>query len=228
MASDSDTTPTALMPYGMQVDPEPRLELKSEGGDLPPPENLELAESVLQRLNPKDRHELGQMVHSRAVASGVLISAIALFWWLTIVVVGPALGDNDSKIPESLFGFDFILVSALVPILVFVATVLLMLSRERIQTWSGLIAGGFYLFALFLTAEPLGWLAFTDQGDPAMILQTIRLLVLGVMVFYCAHLFLDALLLSWVRRMLLTFPLDLQPLEPALQPPTSDGHPDEG
>ena len=52
-------------------DAESRIEVIDDGGSIPPPANLELADSVLNRLEPKDRHEMGQMIHSRSVMGGI-------------------------------------------------------------------------------------------------------------------------------------------------------------
>ena len=41
-----------------------RLEVTDNDANLPHPDNLELANSVLNRLQPKDHHEMGQMIHS--------------------------------------------------------------------------------------------------------------------------------------------------------------------
>ncbi len=73
-------------------EPEPRLSVTDEDANLPSPENLELAESVLQRMQPKDRHEMGQMIHSRSVMGGILLAAVGIFWWLTVSVIGDTWG----------------------------------------------------------------------------------------------------------------------------------------
>ena len=33
---------------------------------MPSPQQLEIAENILNRLNPKDRHDLGKMIHHRS------------------------------------------------------------------------------------------------------------------------------------------------------------------
>jgi hypothetical protein len=55
-----------------------------------------------------------------------------------------------------------------------------------------------------------------------MILQSLRIGALGVMVHFATHLLLDAILLSWVQKLLQTFPLDIAPLDEPLQLTSGD------
>jgi hypothetical protein len=177
---------------------------------VPSTDAMELAESILQRLKPGDRHEMGQMVFRNAVASGVLLMAVTLFWWLTVTVFGKELGSDDAE-TSLIFDLSYMWVAALVPILVFFATALMKLSRERSQPWPGFAAGAMLILAVFMAIEPIGHLAF-GSAPPVMLLHSARLIALGVMVHYCASMFLDALLLRWVRDLLANFPVDISPL----------------
>ena len=198
-------------------DAESRIEVTDNSGNLPNPANLELADSVLNRLEPKDRHEMGQMIHSRSVMGGVLFTVVGIFWWLTVSVIGNSLGDTDPDLPVSMiFNLGFFYVSLLIPLLVIVATVLLMHSRERSSWQSGLIGGILLIIALYFTLEPLGWIVFTGQGSPSMALQSLRIGALAIMVHFASHMLLDAILLSWVQKMLQSFPLELSTIEPLL------------
>lgn len=197
----------ALVP----VEDASRLELDDEADSLPSPDALELAESILQRLKPADRHEMGAMVYRNAVASGILLMAVVLFWWLTVTVFGDELGSRDAP-PSLILGWDYMIVAGIVPFLVFVATVLMKMSRERSEPWPGFLGGALLILGAFLAVEPLGHLAF-GGAPPALMLHSARLLALGVMVFYCASMFLDALLLSWVRNLLAAFAVDITPLD---------------
>ena len=199
--------------YGDEPEPEPRLLVSDEDAQLPSHENLELAESVLQRLQPKDRHEMGQMIYSRSVASGVLLAAIGIFWWLTVSVIGGRLGDDGLNPVSMIWELSFFQVSLLIPTLVFIAPLALMHSRERSNWSSGAFGGILLIIALYFTLEPIGWLAFTDQGEPSLIMQSMRLAVLGVMMHYATQLLLDAILLDWVRKLLHAFPLEIAPLD---------------
>jgi hypothetical protein len=198
-----------------------RLSVADEADELPTAEALELAESILQRLKPTDRHEMGAMVYRNAVASGVLLMAVVLFWWLTVTVFGDELGSE--KAPASLImGWNYMVVAAVVPLLVFVATVLMKMSRERSEPWPGFLAGAMLILGVFMALEPIGHLAF-GGAPPQLMLHSARLLALGVMVYYCASMFLDALLLSWVRNLLTSFSVDISPLAM----PTYEGQAEE-
>jgi len=214
VAGEDDSESMALVPLD-EGDEDTILQysdIESYGGDtsVPTADTLELAESILQRLQPGDRHEMGQMVYRNAIAAGVLMMAVALFWWLTVSVFGKQLGSEDAQL-SLIFDMDYKWVAALVPVLIFVATTLMKLSREKSQPWAGLAAGAMLILALFLAIEPIGHLAF-GSAPPIMLLHSARLIALGVMVHYCASMFLDALLLRWVRDLLANFPVDISPL----------------
>ena len=214
VAGGGDSESMALVPLD-EVDEEGILsfsDIESYGGNssAPTADTLELAESILQRLQPGDRHEMGQMVYQNAIAAGVLMMAVALFWWLTVSVFGNELGSEDAQL-SLIFSMNYKWVAALVPTLIFVATTLMKMSREKSQPWAGLVAGAMLILALFLAIEPIGHLAF-GSAPAIMLLHSARLMILGVMVHYCASMFLDALLLRWVRDLLANFPVDISPL----------------
>ena len=196
---------------------ESRIEVMDSDGKLPHPENLELANSVLNRLQPKDRHEMGQMIHSRSFLGGILLATVGIFWWLTVSIMGNRLGDNDATLPNSMiFDLGFLQVSLLIPLLVLIATVLLMHSRERTSWQSGAFGGILIIIALYFTLEPVGWIIFTDEGNPSMVLQSLRIGALAIMIHYSTYMILDAILLSWVQKMLQSFPLEMSELDEPL------------
>jgi hypothetical protein len=186
------------------------LESYGDESGAPTADTLELAESILQRLQPRDRLEMSEMVYRNALSAGILLMAVALFWWLTVHTFGKELG-SDQAVLSLIFSLNYKWVAAAVPALVFTATSLMKLSRERSQPWPGLAAGAMLILALFLAIEPIGHLAFGD-APAVMLLHAARLITLGVMVHYCASMFLDALLLRWVRDLLANFPVDISPL----------------
>ena len=49
-----------------------------------------------------------------------------------------------------------------------------------------------------------------------MALQSLRIGALAIMVHFATHMLLDAILLSWVQKMLQSFPLELSTIEPLL------------
>ena len=73
---------------------------QSSGPDGPTSESLELMESIIQRLQPSDRHDIREMISFRGLVSGALASMTAVFWWIS---VDKAFNWN-ADIPISLIG----------------------------------------------------------------------------------------------------------------------------
>ena len=171
----------------------------AEASMLPSTQSLEIAENILNRLNPKDRHDLGKMIHKRALYCGGIAASLALFWWLSI----QRLGDDPINQSESLVkGITFTTLSYLVPVVVFFASILNAASRERGQPGPALVAGAMFLVMGFFSLEPLILgLLDTDVEATHAIWQTIRLVILGVGFFFVAKLFIEAFLLNWVMRL---------------------------
>ena len=95
--------------------------------------NMEMMESIVQRLKPEDRHQIRDMISERGRTSGALGIAALLFWWLAIHNGGDTLGDPN--LPKSMIGdFTFYRLSLLVPALALVATILLTMGREKGQS----------------------------------------------------------------------------------------------
>ncbi len=209
VASDGDSESMALVP--LEGDNGTIDASVADEPSIPSREALELADSILEeRFDTTDfdrpdailhvRREVGKMVFEKAVASGILLMLVALCWWLTISVFGSQLGSEDATL-SLIFSMNYKWVAAMVPALVFGATALMKLSRERRQPWPGFAAGAMLILALFMAIEPIGHLAF--GGAPAiMLVHSARLVVLGVMVYYSAAMFIDSLLLRWVHDLL--------------------------
>ena len=70
--------------------------------DGPTSESLELMESIIQRLQPSDRHDIRDMISYRAQVSGGMLAMTIVFWWIAIDKGGDSLGDAD--IPLSVIG----------------------------------------------------------------------------------------------------------------------------
>lgn len=166
---------------------------------LPSTQQLEIAENILNRLNPKDRHDLGKMIHKRALYCGGIAASLALFWWLSI----QRLGDDTINQSESLVkGITFATLSYLVPVVIFFASILNAASRERGQPGPALVAGAMFLVMGFFSLEPLVLgLLNTDVEATHAIWQTTRLVILGVGFFYVAKLLIEAFLLNWVMHL---------------------------
>lgn len=192
--------------------------------DLPTNDALELMESILQRLQPSDRHEIRDMITNRGWLSGVLLMMAGLFWWIAVGKGATAL--NNSDIPVSLLGeFDFATLAMIVPGLVFLATVVWSVGRERGRAMMSNMGGLLVVLALYYILEPLGFAILTDH----VVMQTaffgsLRLFALAVMIHYSAKLFIDAILLQWVRTQMIHMPVELMP---AFNGSSDEGQADE-
>ena len=179
--------------------------------ELPTNDALELMESILQRLKPKDRHEIRDMITNRGWLSGVLLMMSGLFWWIAVQKGSDALNNGD--IPNSLLGdFDFSMLAKMVPIVVFFATVVWSVGRERGHASMSNLGGLLVVPAVYYILEPLGFALLTNDVDTQTALfASLRLFALATMIHYSAKLFIDAWLLQWVRLQMMNMPVDLIP-----------------
>ncbi|MEC9120861.1 MAG: hypothetical protein VYC33_06035 [Candidatus Thermoplasmatota archaeon] len=199
-------------------EPSNRVEKTSQQGiaaaakeELPTNDALELMESILQRLQPKDRHEIRDMITNRGWLSGVLLMMSGLFWWIAVQKGGEAL--NNTDIPDSLLGdFDFSMLAKMVPVVVFFATVVWSVGRERGHASMSNLGGLLVVIAVYYIFEPLGFALLTNDVDTqTATFASLRLLALAIMIHYSAKLFIDAWLLQWVRLQMINMPVDLIP-----------------
>ena len=202
----------------MGEEPNDRGEIPSQQGiaaaakeELPSNDALELMESILQRLKPKDRHEIRDMITNRGWLSGVLLMMSGLFWWIAVQKGSDALNNGD--IPDSLLGdFDFSMLAKMVPIVVFFATVVWSVGRERGHASMSNLGGLLVVPAVYYILEPLGFALLTNDIDTQTALfASLRLFALATMIHYSAKLFIDAWLLQWVRLQMMNMPVDLIP-----------------
>ena len=179
--------------------------------ELPSNDALELMESILQRLKPKDRHEIRDMITNRGWLSGVLLMMSGLFWWIAVQKGSDALNNGD--IPDSLLGdFDFSMLAKMVPIVVFFATVVWSVGRERGHASMSNLGGLLVVPAVYYILEPLGFALLTNDVDTQTALfASLRLFALATMIHYSAKLFIDAWLLQWVRLQMMNMPVELIP-----------------
>ena len=192
--------------------------------DLPTNDALELMESILQRLQPSDRHEIRDMITKRGWLSGVLLMMSGLFWWIAVGKGATAL--NNADMPLSLLGeFDFAKLAMIVPGLVFLATVVWSVGRERGHASMSNIGGLLVVLALYYILEPLGFALLTAQvTTQTAMFGSLRLMALAVMIHYSAKLFIDAILLQWVRTQMIHMPVELMP---AFNGSSDEGQADE-
>ena len=179
--------------------------------DSPTAYNLEMMESILQRLQPNDRHQIRDMISDRGRMSGALGVACLLFWWVAVHMGGDSLDDPD--LPLSLIGdFRFYQLSLVVPALILVATIMLSMGREKGQASTSNAGGVLAVLAVFFILEPLG--RMTLQGDlDAQVATTAsgRLAIIALLIHFSTKMMIDSLLLEWVRTATMNMDIDLFP-----------------
>ena len=179
--------------------------------DSPTAYNLEMMESILQRLQPNDRHQIRDMISDRGRMSGALGLSCLLFWWVAVHKGGDSLDDPD--IPISLIGdFGFYQLSLVVPALILVATIMLSMGREKGQASTSNAGGVLAVLAIFFIIEPLG--RMTLQGDlDAQTATTAsgRLAIIALLIHFSTKMMIDSLLLEWVRTATMNMDIDLFP-----------------
>jgi len=195
----------------------------TEADDATSAYNVEMMESIVQRLKPEDRHQIRDMISERARTSGALGVASLLFWWLAIHNGADTLGDSD--LPNSMIGdFTFYRLSIIVPALALFATILLTMGREKGQSIPSNIGGILAVLAAFLIFEPVGRsLLLGDIGMEDASVASGRLAILAVLIHLATKMQVDSILLEWVRGSMMSMDIDVTPE----QETSSEGHADE-
>ncbi|MDE0953705.1 MAG: hypothetical protein OR994_03425 [Candidatus Poseidoniales archaeon] len=194
-------------------------------GDSMNQSSLEMMESIIQRLQPQNRHDIRDMIFQRGRISGAMLIMAILLWWISVEKGSDRLG--DSSIPLSMIGgFEFSELSIIVPVIALLATLVMSIGREQGNAFLSNIAGILVILGAFYILEPFGNLAF-DIGD--MVLQNAifasgRLLILSILLHFATKFFFDALLLQWVRTWLLSNDVDIFPSQNTT---LYEGHADE-
>ena len=176
---------------------------ESLGIPMPSEEQMELAEKIISRLDPKDRSSIGEMIHSRARWCGGILAAWAVFWWLAVL----RPGEDYSVATSIFFGPDFMTVTILVPCLIFVGSILSDFSRELGQLFPGLVSGIMFVLSILYVFEPAAMGFVGDALTPAEGMWRFgRLALLSATVYAAAKLLIDAVLLGWVKRLIENHP----------------------
>jgi len=173
------------------------------------PETLFIMESIIQRLKPRDSHHVRDMITQRGWISGALFMTSVLFWWIT--VENSQRGIEDSGMPNSLIGsLDFQQLSIVVPALILLATLVMVIGREKGQAYLSQAGGLLVVLALFYIFEPL-ILHLPEIGIESSIFASGRLLSLAIMIHFASRFMFDAMLLQWVRASMLSMDIDVFP-----------------
>jgi len=196
--------------------------VSTSGNERNDAETLLILESIVQRLKPRDNHHVRDMITQRGWISGALFMASVLFWWIS--VKKGTEGISDSDIPLSLIGeFSFETLSILVPSLVVLATLVMVVGRERGNANLSQIGGFLVVLALFYIAEPI-LLNSSELGAQKALFASGRLLMIAVMVGFASRFMFDAMLLSWVRASMISMGVDVFHNVPHS---SQEGHADE-
>jgi hypothetical protein len=194
-------------------------------GDSMNQSSLEMMESIIQRLEPQNRHDIRDMIFQRGRISGAMLIMAVLLWWISVEKGSERLG--DSLIPVSqMGGFEFSELSIIVPGIALLATLVMSIGREQGNAILSNIAGILVILGAFYILEPFGNIVL-NIGDMELqnaISASGRLSVLAVLLHFSTKFFFDALLLQWVRTWLLSNDVDIFPSQNTT---LYEGHADE-
>jgi hypothetical protein len=196
----------------------------AETNDAPSAYNVEMMESIVQRLRPEDRHQIRDMISERGRMSGALGIACFLFWWVAVSQGGESLGDSD--LPTSMIGdFNYYRLTLVVPAITLAATILLTMGREKGQSLTSNAGGVLAVLALFLVLEPLGRMTLLgDLDTQAALTASGRLAIIATLIHLATKMMVDSILLQWVRRSMMSWNIDVLPER---QDSVIEGHADE-
>ena len=196
----------------------------AEIDDAPSAYNVEMMESIVQRLRPEDRHQIRDMISERGRMSGALGIACFLFWWVAVHMGGESLGDSD--LPASMIGdLNYYRLTLVVPALALVATILLTMGREKGQSLTSNAGGVLAVLALFLVLEPLGRMTLLgDLDSQAALTASGRLVIIATLIHLATKMMVDSMLLEWVRGSMISWDIDVLPER---QDSVIEGHADE-
>jgi len=190
----------------------PPISPSVEGDSMNQP-SLEMMESIIQRLQPQNRHDIRDMIFNRGRISGAMLVMAILLWWISVEKGAERLG--DAAIPVSqLGGFEFSELSIIVPTIALLATLVMSIGREQGNAILSNVAGILMILGAFYILEPFGN-AISASG---------RLSILAVLLHFATKFFFDALLLQWVRSFLLSNDVDIFPSQNTT---LYEGHADE-
>ena len=179
-------------------------------GDSMNQSSLEMMESIIQRLQPQNRHDIRDMIFQRGRISGAMLIMAILLWWISVEKGAERLG--DSAIPISQLGaFEFAELSLIVPSIALLATLVMSIGRERGNAVLSNLAGILVILGAFYILEPFGNLLLgTGEMDVQNALfASGRLTMLALLLHFATRFFFEALLLQWVRTWLLSNDVDI-------------------
>ena len=172
--------------------------------------SLEMMESIIQRLQPQNRHEIRDMIFHRGRISGAMLIMAILLWWISVEKGAERLGDSAIPISQ-LGGFEFAELSLIVPSIALFATLVMSIGRERGNAVLSNLVGILVILGAFYILEPFGNLVL-GTGDMDLqnaLFASGRLTLLALLLHFATRFFFEALLLQWVRTWLLSNDIDV-------------------
>ena len=172
--------------------------------------SLEMMESIIQRLQPQNRHDIRDMIFHRGRISGAMLIMAILLWWISVEKGAGRLGDSAIPISQ-LGGFEFAELSLIVPSIALFATLVMSIGRERGNAVLSNLAGILVILGAFYILEPFGNLVL-GTGDMDLqnaLFASGRLTLLALLLHFATRFFFEALLLQWVRTWLLSNDIDV-------------------
>ena len=172
--------------------------------------SLEMMESIIQRLQPQNRHEIRDMIFHRGRISGAMLIMAILLWWISVEKGAERLGDSAIPISQ-LGGFEFAELSLIVPSIALFATLVMSIGRERGNAVLSNLAGILVILGAFYILEPFGNLVLgtADMDLQNALFASGRLTLLALLLHFATRFFFEALLLQWVRTWLLSNDIDV-------------------
>ena len=172
--------------------------------------SLEMMESIIQRLQPQNRHEIRDMIFHRGRISGAMLIMAILLWWISVEKGAERLGDSAIPISQ-LGGFEFAELSLIVPSIALFATLVMSIGRERGNAVLSNLAGILVILGAFYILEPFGnlFLGTSDMDLQNALFASGRLTLLALLLHFATRFFFEALLLQWVRTWLLSNDIDV-------------------
>jgi len=175
------------------------LDPSQGSGELP--RDMEFAERIIRRLNPRNQQEMFEMAARQSKLGGMLITLMVVVWWLFI-----GMKQDDMAAATSVFfGLDFGQAALAVMGLSLCSAILTEFSRDMGKILPSTLAGGMLILAGLYVAEPLISALFLSGFDLTVqegLWRTVRLGALWGGMSFGSNLIVNAMLLNWLIRFL--------------------------
>ena len=171
------------------------------------PPGAEFAERILKRLNPLNPEIVYDMAARASKNGGMLITLMVVVWWLFIGVKSDDLSAGVSVF----FSLNFEQAALAVMVLSLFSALLTEFSRDMGKILPSTAAGGMLILAGLYVAEPLVAALFLSDSDLDVqvgLWRTVRLGILWGGTTFGSNLIVNALLLKWLIRFMVSHDVD--------------------